>query len=448
MNAHTNRPTWKTLRFASVLQENTTQNSFLDELNALQFRFGDIVPKKRFEIDEALKETYKKYTIVEPNDIMINGLNLNYDFVTQRVAIVKQRGIITSAYISVRPRTDVNASYYCYLLKSLDAIKLLNGMGTGIRLTLSYALLKNMRLPIPPRSEQDQIVRYLDWQVSKIKKLIAAKKREIELLEERRDNKIESIVLHGLGHTANLQDEIVHDYTCFPTHWQVIQNKRLFSERVEHTKTGTEPLLSVSKHYGVKPCTELTEDEQFATIKPALSLIGYKVVKKNDMAMNIMRARNGSYGISDFDGIVSPAYCVYQLTQRCNARYIHYLLRTKHVKSLFEAYSTGIAEHRRRLYSDDFLRLYTLLPPEYEQEAIVVAVEQANTETEAVTNSFQRQIDVLHDLRARLISDVVTGQIDVHSIEIPDFEMVEETNTDEADNENEVAEETEGQEDV
>lgn len=413
---------WRSVRLASLFHENTAKNEGFLSSNALQFRYGNIVPKKKFDLTSDLIETYKKYTLIQPGDIMINGLNLNYDFVTQRVAIVPSSGIITSAYICLRPRDNVNFRFYTYYLKALDFIKVFNGLGTGIRLTLSYDSIKNMVLPIPPRTEQDQIVRYLDWQVSKINRLIAAKRKKIALFEELKTHQTIDAVLHGVKQYKKYIE--TQEFGRIPAHWQIYQNKRLFRERVEHSEMGTETLLSVSKHYGVKPSADLTEDEQFATIKPALSLAGYKVVHKNDLVMNIMRARNGSYGISAYNGIVSPAYCIYYVTKNCNVKYLHYFLRTPHVKSLFEAYSSGIAEHRRRLYPEDFLRLTSVFPPIEEQNEIVEYIEQSLVKYDEAITNLKRQIACLQDMKTHLISDVVTGQIDVRDIKVPDNEYI------------------------
>lgn len=413
---------WRSVRLASLFHENTVKNEDFLLSNALQFRYGSIVQKKKFDLTSDLIETYKKYTLIQPGDIMINGLNLNYDFITQRVALVPSTGIITSAYICLRPRNSVNYRFYTYYLKALDALKVFNGLGTGIRLTLSYDSIKNMVLPLPPREEQDQIVRYLDWQVSKINRLIAAKREKIALFEELKTHQITDAVLHGVKQYKKYIE--TQEFGRIPAHWQIYQNKRLFRERVEHSEMGTETLLSVSKHYGVKPSADLTKDEQFATIKPALSLAGYKVVHKNDLVMNIMRARNGSYGISAYNGIVSPAYCIYYVTKNCNVKYLHYFLRTPHVKSLFETYSSGIAEHRRRLYPEDFLRLASVLPPIEDQNEIVEYIEQSLVKYDEVIANLKRQIACLQDMKTRLISDVVTGQIDVRGIKVPDDEYI------------------------
>ena len=326
----------------------------------------------------------------------------------------------------IRTREQLSGRYlYYYLSVRYDAINALLSKGSTNQTELQEFPLKNIPVPVPPRDEQDQIVRYLDWQVSKINRLIAAKRKQIELLEETKTNQATNAVLYGIKSYNNYTETEV--FGNIPAHWKVIHNKRLFHERAEYTETGKELLLSVSKHYGVKPSSELTDDEQYATIKPALSLVGYKIVHKGDLAMNIMRARNGSYGISVYDGIVSPAYCVYYVTRKCNAMYLHYLLRTPQMRSLFEAYSTGIAEHRRRLYPESFLRLNSILPPVIEQDEIVEHIEQTRIKYDMAINKLQQQVTCLQDMKTRLISDVVTGQIDVRGIEVPDYEHYDET---------------------
>lgn len=334
-------------------------------------------------------------------------------------------GSVSLINIVLQPREQLSGRYAHYLLRnhlfSEECYR--NGRGIVADLwTTRYSEMKTILLPVPPREEQDQIVRYLDWQVSKINRLIAAKREKIALFEELKTHQTTDAVLHGVKQYKKYIE--TQEFGRIPAHWQIYQNKRLFRERVEHSKMGAETLLSVSKHYGVKPSADLTEDEQFATIKPALSLAGYKVVHKNDLVMNIMRARNGSYGISAYNGIVSPAYCIYYVTKNCNVKYLHYFLRTPHVKSLFETYSSGIAEHRRRLYPEDFLRLASVLPPIEDQNEIVEYIGQSLVKYDEVIANLKRQIACLQDMKTRLISDVVTGQVDVRGIKVPDDEYI------------------------
>ena len=427
---------WEWRFLSQVAHEQNIKKPVGEMYPVMTLSYGEI--KRKANIDAGLvPSNYDNYQMLYRGNIVLRLIDLQNDHTSLRTGLVKETGIITSAYTCIAPTE--NAAYVRYLLHSYDTRKVFYGYGGGVRQSIGYKDIRHLQVPVPPREEQDQIVRYLDWQVSKINRLIAAKKQEIALFEESKINQIANIVLHGIRHHEHCIETT--EFGSIPAHWQVIQNKRLFCERVEHTETGTETLLSVSKHYGVKPSAELTEDEQFATIKPALSLIGYKAVCKNDLVMNIMRARNGSYGISDYDGIVSPAYCIYYTTKECNVKYLHYFLRTPHVKSLFEAYSSGIAEHRRRLYPEDFLRLKSVLPPPEEQDEIVEHIEQAIVKYDAGIANLRQQIACLQDMKTRLISDVVTGQVDVRGIEVPEYEVVEDTDTRE-----EPEEDTEGEE--
>ncbi|MDR2385269.1 MAG: restriction endonuclease subunit S, partial [Tannerella sp.] len=149
---------WEVKSVRVLFSENTNINTEMETSNALQFQFGEIIPKKRLETEDNLI----RYTIVETDDIIVNGLNLNYDFLTQRVAIVKEKGAITPVYIALRPQKRINPMYACFLLKAMDSQKLINGMGTGIRLTLSFSEFKKTNLPVPPLDIQNLIVNFLD----------------------------------------------------------------------------------------------------------------------------------------------------------------------------------------------------------------------------------------------------------------------------------------------
>ncbi len=135
-----------------------------------------------------------KYSKIKQGDILVNGLNLNYDFISQRVACAPSDGIITSAYVVCRPRKDVYYEYYTYLFKSMDNMKLFHGMGTGIRLTLSFKEMKKQLLPIPPLSEQGAIVSYITDKTTKIDTLTSKLQQEIESIKEYKQRLISDVV--------------------------------------------------------------------------------------------------------------------------------------------------------------------------------------------------------------------------------------------------------------
>lgn len=185
---------WKVKRLGSFFVENRSVNSNLKSTEAYKFNYGSLVRKDENVDIKEVEETYRKYTFINERDIVINGLNLNYDFVSQRVAQSYNKGIITSAYLVLTPREGVNDSFYCYLFKAMDNMKLFHSMGTGIRLTLSFRDLKSQQLPVPPLSEQRAIVDYICSTTSKIDKLISEKTKEMEYMKELRQRIISDAV--------------------------------------------------------------------------------------------------------------------------------------------------------------------------------------------------------------------------------------------------------------
>lgn len=185
---------WETKRIATHFHNRIENNNDFEFKHAFKFNYGEIVPKNEIGTPEEYHDIYIKYSKVKKNDIIINGLNLNYDFVSQRVAIVPNDGIITSAYIVLRPFSTTIAPYFCYLFKAMDYMKLFHAMGTGIRLTLSFDELKRQIIPIPPIEEQNAIVEYIESKTSKIDTMIEALKAEIDRLIEYKQRLISDVV--------------------------------------------------------------------------------------------------------------------------------------------------------------------------------------------------------------------------------------------------------------
>jgi len=185
---------WEVKRAAIMFSENKNKNSKYEFSHAFKFNCGTLVPKDETGDVSEYRDTYEAYTIIKKNDIAINCLNLNYDFVSQRVAISPNKGILTSAYLIITPRNGVNPYYYNYLFKAMDSKKLFHGMGTGIRLTLSYTELKKQFLPNPSFTEQDEIVAYIDRKVAQIDKMKVLELAQIDKLKEYKQRLISDVV--------------------------------------------------------------------------------------------------------------------------------------------------------------------------------------------------------------------------------------------------------------
>lgn len=185
---------WEEKRIGAFFHDDIKLNSDFKYTNAYKFNYGTVVLKNETGNVDEYKDTYIKYSVLKAKDIVINGLNLNYDFVSQRVAYVPSDGIITSAYMVLRPRESVNSKFFSYVFKSMDNMKMFHGMGSGIRLTLSFKDLKDRFLPLPSLPEQQAIVEYIESKTEKIDHMIATLDTQVEQLRAYRQRLIADVV--------------------------------------------------------------------------------------------------------------------------------------------------------------------------------------------------------------------------------------------------------------
>ncbi|WP_417814417.1 restriction endonuclease subunit S [Thalassospira alkalitolerans] len=183
--------------------------------------------------------------------------------------------------------------------------------------------------------------------------------------------------------------------------------KYFMPERNEFSTTGEETLLSVSEYYGVKPRSEAFDAD--AAEGRAASLEGYRKVRAGDFVMNYMLAWKGAYGVSDHDGIVSPAYAVYKINPKyADQRFIHHRLRSDHMRSAFRARSKGIIESRLRLYPDAFLSMELELPDRTTQTAIADFLDRETGRIDQLIEKKQRLVELQKIRRLSEVSQLLS----------------------------------------
>jgi len=195
-----------------------------------------------------------------------------------------------------------------------------------------------------------------------------------------------------------------------PAHWNLRRLKFLLREVDSRSTDGREQLLRVSQYTGVTE--RKSTDGSEAPDTRAASLVGYKKVAKNDLVINIMLAWNGSLGVSRYNGIVSPAYCVYRFGVAAVPAYYHELLRLPSYKGRIKVASTGVVESRLRLYSDQLGAIEALLPPPDEQAAIVRFLDWANARLERAIRAKRKVIALLGEQKQAIIHRAVTRGLD------------------------------------
>lgn len=433
---------WELKLGRSCFEKNKKKNTDLVEKLLLQFNYGTIIRKSNQEIKKDDEAVFAKYTVVEPNNIMLNGLNLNYDFVSQRVGIVEEKGIITSAYLALRCRNLYNPQYANYTLKALDSKKIFHGMGSGVRLILGYPEFSRIQFPVPPREEQDQIVRYLDWQVSQINHLIHGYQKQIKLLEERKITLIDNAVTKGINPGTPMQNISGCWMGNIPAHWRMIPSKRVFVEGKKRRREG-DVSATASQKYGIISQEEYMRRENRRIVVANQGLDDWKHVEPGNFVISL-RSFQGGIELCEITGCVTWHYIVLLPQEMVCTQYFKWLLKSKSYIKALQGTSEFIRDGQDLRYSN-FVKVDLPLIPLDEQKAIA---EYITTEVAKIDNAlptFQKEIELLREYRTRLISDVVTGQIDVRDVVIPEYTPEEDNEIDTSDGEDaeEVAEDAE-----
>ena len=183
---------WECVKLKMFCQDNKEKNKGNIESCVLSLSYGNIIVKKNVNFG-LVPENYDSYQIVNPGNIILRLTDLQNDHKSLRTGLVKNRGIITSAYVGLIVK-NMNSEYTQLILHSYDVMKVFYGMGGGLRQSMSYTDIANVYIPVPPLSEQKQIVSYLDTKTSQIDKLIAHITKEIECIKEYKQRLISDVV--------------------------------------------------------------------------------------------------------------------------------------------------------------------------------------------------------------------------------------------------------------
>lgn len=334
-------------------------------------------------------------------------------------------GSVSLINIVLTPRNEWNSRYVHYLLRSQPFSEEYYRNGRGIVAdlwTTRYSEMKSILLPVPPRSEQDQIVRFLDWKVSNVNKLINIKRNQIKEIDVLRRSMISHVITHGLVSNVTMKFSGIKWLGNIPAHWKTMKLRQILHP-VSVKNNPELPLLSVVREQGVI-LRDIENTESNHNFIPD-DLSGYKVVKKGQFAMNKMKAWQGSYGVSDYTGIVSPAYFIFDVNFE-NLAYFHYAIRSKVYVNFFAQASDGIRVGQWDLQMDKMKEIPFIVPPADEQCAIIKYIKRTSPKYDIAIEKLTAEVDVLEESKIKLIADTVTGKLDVRGIEIPEYEFVDE----------------------
>ncbi len=429
---------WQALRNKNVfIEQKEVVGTNSSDYTLLSLTLKGIIPRN-IEAGGKFPASFENYKVVKNNDLVFCLFDI--DETPRTVGLSSYDGMLTGAY-TVMSIKNINPQYIYFYYLALDNRKMLKPLYKGLRKTISIDTFQSMKIPVPPRAEQDQIVRFLDWKVSEINKLIGIKKKAISELAELRKIFVNKIVTHGLKSDTLMKFSGVKSIGFIPKNWNVYRCKYLFIERDERSIDGKEHHLSMSQKHGLVMDSCLDERRMFSE-----SYIGGKICHKGDLVLNRLKAHLGVFSLATAKGVISPDYTVLvPKTEKVIPAYAEMVLKSEKFRKELRIRVKGVTEGFWRLYTDDFYTISLPVPPIEEQRLIIKRFKSYEETIEMYVSSIGKEVELLNELKNTIISDVVTGKIDVRNIAIPAYEHVEDA-ADAGDGEEiaeELAEETE-----
>ena len=411
---------WELLRNKNIFQE--TKEIVGDKADLyplLSLTTKGIILRDTASSKGKFPKDFNTYKIVRQGDMAFCLFDI--DETPRTVGLSDYDGMLTGAYTIFHVK-NVNSGYVYYYYLSLDNVKVLRSLYSGLRKTINTGTFLGTKLPVPPREEQDQIVRFLDWKVSGINKLINIRTRQIAELEKYKETAISYYVTHGLKKTEMCPTEIywLHEV---PIDWNETKLKFLLKKHKREVPEAAE-LLICSNSGDVKK----RGDSKLGLVASSKDI--YQGVLKGDLLIHGMDTWHGAIAISDYDGMCTPV--VHVCTCNQSKRFVAYYLKMMAYTKVYKAISNGVRQNTSDFRSwDNVANLLIAFPDFKEQERIADHIDKIVHAIDNIGANYRKQIEQLHKFKTRLISDVVTGKIDVRDVKIPEFNMVEEDIEDE-----------------
>ncbi|ABY92515.1 restriction endonuclease subunit S [Thermoanaerobacter sp. X514] len=340
-------------------------------------------------------------------------------------------GSVSLINIVLKPRSFVNGRYMHYLLKSHYFIEEFYRNGRGIVAdlwTTRYTEMKSIYLPVPSIEEQDQIVRFLDWKLAKINKLIQAKKKQIALLTEYRKATIDNVIMYGINPHANRKESGVIWLGEIPSHWSVMKLKRIC--RINASITSQLEKYSLEDYVVFLPMENISSDGKIDCCeKRKLKDVrnGFSSFAKNDVIVAKITPcfENGKGACLDTletnIGFGTTELIVLRANEKVLPRYLYMITQLQQFRIEGANVMTGSAGQKR--VPSSFISNFELgIPSIAEQSEILEYLDNRLAKFDKLYETLNREIELLTEYRIRLISDVVTGKVDVRDIEIPEYE--------------------------
>ncbi len=356
-----------------------------------------------------IPEDLSGYKLIEEGQFVINKMKAWQG----SYAVSGYRGIVSPAYYTCDLRLAYK-TFFNIAIRSCAYVPFFTQYSKGIRVgqwDLSPVGLKEIPFFLPPLAEQRAIVSYLDGKVGQIDTYVAKQTQQIELLKELKQAVIANAVTKGIDNKAKLKQTGISWIGHVPQHWEQCRLKNVVSCNNETLSNNTEPSLQI----------EYVEIADVKEMEGIVRTTHYKfseapsrarrITKNGDIILSTVRTYLKAVALVKQEGlIVSTGFAVLR-PKDCNQEYISYLLRSDYFLGEVSRRSFGISYPS--ITTDALLSIEIPIPPLSEQRAIVSYIEAKTASINKLIDAYEQQVERVKEYKQRLISDAVTGKMNV-----------------------------------
>lgn len=395
---------WELKPFFTVCSELNNKNKGMKESNLLSLSYGNIVLKDIDSNEGLLPESFEGYQIVEPDDLVFRFTDLQNDQRSLRSAISQHSGIITSAYLAVRP-VDAIPKFLAYLMRAYDQLKVFYSMGGGLRQAMNFQDVKRLPLPIPPLDEQQVIVDFLDRETAQIDELITKQQQLVQALKEKIQAQIKHAVTGGRQNNVTGWRKTESWAGIIPDHWGLSKLKYL-----AFIQQGYSFSAGLFEDEGPLPVVKQSDFflDEFTTYTSEVVPKRF-LVEDGDVLISMSGDFNCKLWERGIAGLNQRCASIRSDNYQVSNLWLSYVLPA----ALADLSTTNVSTTVSNMSSSELANLLLPSPPISEQIEITAYLDREVSKTETLSSNALEMVQLLNERRQALISAAVSGKIDV-----------------------------------
>ena len=409
---------WKMNTIAQIFLQVKCKNTGLQEKNLLSLSYGKVKRKSIDTVEGLLPESFDGYNIIEKDDIVLRLTDLQNDHTSLRVGLAEERGIITSAYLTIRNRSNFCPKYLYYYLHSFDIAKGFYGMGAGVRQGLNWDGVKWLKILAPSVPEQERIAPFLDAECAEIDAVLEKTRASIEEYKKLKQAVITQAVTKGIRGDRPMKDsgiewigEIANEFAVYKFKYLLKTPMQYGANEAGITFDKTLPryirITDITSDGRLKQDNRLCIEDTVA--KPYILQDGDLLFARSGGTVGKSFLYKQSYGNAAFAG-----YLIRAVVNRTIAvpEYVYYYTNS----SIYDTWKNSIFIQStiQNIGADRYSNMPIIVPNNIEeQRSIVEYLNERCVGIDALIRKKQQYLTEIENYKKSLIYEYVTGKKEV-----------------------------------